>query len=67
MTPGGARSGVSIRPQIRCQPTLGALFGRAEFERKDRFGAARGLPLSVRSESIEGAEANLDMAKNQDP
>src|SRR5271167_1654522 len=34
--------------------------------RKDRCGAAWGLPLSVRCESIEGAEVRADTLKNQE-
>ena len=41
--------------------------GGSDLERKDRFGAAWGVPLSVRGESIEGAEANANMTENQGP
>jgi hypothetical protein len=64
ITPGGARSGVSIRTQIRCQPTLVARIGRSDLSARTA-GAARGLPHSVLRESIEGAETSWNMTENQ--
>ena len=42
-------------------------FSADRSERKNRFGAARGLPLPVRGESIEGAETSANMTENQGP
>ncbi len=54
-------------PPISLSIDLLAPIGRVRFERKDRTRAARGEPLSVRSESIGGAEANANMTENQGP